>query len=76
MVIAKEGYIHQQALNWDKTKLVWNKMLWRTFITAEEKKLPSHKPMKDGEEKDRQKQTSLNKYLFKKPASESDKIAA
>lgn len=51
-------------------------MLWRTFITAEEKKLPSHKPMKDGEEKDRQKQTSLNKYLFKKPASESDKIAA
>ncbi|XP_066108907.1 tigger transposable element-derived protein 1-like [Saccopteryx bilineata] len=47
VLIAREGYIPQQVFNCDETGLFWEKMLWRTFITAEEKKLPGHKPMKD-----------------------------
>lgn len=46
-LIAKEGYIPQQVFNCDETGLFWKKMPRRTFITAEEKKLPGHKPMKD-----------------------------
>jgi len=46
-LIAKEGYIPQQVFNCDETGLFWKKMPRRTYITAEEKKLPGHKPMKD-----------------------------
>ena len=37
----------QQVFNCNKTGLFWKKMVKRTFITAEEMKLPSHKLMKD-----------------------------
>ncbi|XP_068220077.1 tigger transposable element-derived protein 1-like [Palaemon carinicauda] len=43
----QEGYSLQQVFNCDKTGFSWKKMPCRTFITAEEKKLPRHKPMKD-----------------------------
>ena len=46
-LVAEEGYIPQQVFNCDETGLFWKKMPRRTFITAEEKKLPGHKPMKD-----------------------------
>ncbi|XP_064094339.1 tigger transposable element-derived protein 1-like [Macrobrachium nipponense] len=46
-VIAEQGYIPQQVFNCDETGLFWKKMPRRTFIMAEEKRLPGHKPMKD-----------------------------
>ena len=46
-LIAKEGYLPQQIFNCNETGLFWKKMPQRTFITAEEKKQPGHKPMKD-----------------------------
>ncbi|XP_066231912.1 zinc finger MYM-type protein 1 isoform X2 [Saccopteryx leptura] len=46
-LIAKEGYIPQQVFNCEETGLFWKKMPRSTFITAEEKKLPGHKPMRD-----------------------------
>ncbi|XP_064097446.1 tigger transposable element-derived protein 1-like [Macrobrachium nipponense] len=46
-VIAEQGYIPQQVFNCDETGLFWRKMPRRTFITAEEKRLLGHKPMKD-----------------------------
>ena len=46
-LIAEEGYVSQQVFNCDEAGLFWKKMPRRTFITAEEKKLPGHKPTKD-----------------------------
>lgn len=46
-LISNEGYIPQQVFNCDETGLFWKKLPCRTYITAEEKKLPGHKPMKD-----------------------------
>uniref|UniRef100_A0A3P8RKE9 HTH CENPB-type domain-containing protein n=1 Tax=Astatotilapia calliptera TaxID=8154 RepID=A0A3P8RKE9_ASTCA len=46
-LINQEGYIPQQVFNCDETGLFWKKMPWRTYITAEEIKMPGHKPMKD-----------------------------
>ncbi|XP_066121792.1 tigger transposable element-derived protein 1-like isoform X2 [Saccopteryx bilineata] len=46
-LITKEGYIPQEVFNCDGTGLFWKKMPRRTFITAEEKKPPGHKPIKD-----------------------------
>ncbi|XP_068235700.1 tigger transposable element-derived protein 1-like [Palaemon carinicauda] len=46
-VIAQYGYIPKQVFNCDDTGLLWKKMPRRTFITAEEKRLPRHKPMKN-----------------------------
>ncbi|XP_051783372.1 tigger transposable element-derived protein 1-like isoform X1 [Erpetoichthys calabaricus] len=46
-IIAAEGYIPQQVFNCDETGLFWKKMPRRTYITAEEKRMPGHKPMKD-----------------------------
>ena len=46
-LMAKEGYVSQQVFNCDETGLFWKKMPRRTFITADEKKQPGHKPMKD-----------------------------
>ncbi|XP_068233545.1 tigger transposable element-derived protein 1-like [Palaemon carinicauda] len=43
----QEGYSLQQVFNCDETGLFWKKMPRRTFITAELKRLPEHKPMKD-----------------------------
>ncbi|XP_068235662.1 tigger transposable element-derived protein 1-like [Palaemon carinicauda] len=39
-VIAQHGYIPQQVFNCDETGLFWKKMPRRTFITADEKRLP------------------------------------
>ncbi|GIY54167.1 tigger transposable element-derived protein 1 [Caerostris darwini] len=36
-----------QVFNCDETGLFWKKMPNRTYITAEEKMMPGHKPMKD-----------------------------
>ncbi|XP_028678623.1 tigger transposable element-derived protein 1-like [Erpetoichthys calabaricus] len=46
-IIAAEGYIPQQVFNCNETGLFWKKMPRRTSITAEEKRMPGHKPMKD-----------------------------
>ena len=46
-LIHEEGYVPHQVFNCDETGLFWKKMPRRTFITAEEKSLPGHKPMKD-----------------------------
>ncbi|XP_014786618.1 tigger transposable element-derived protein 1-like, partial [Octopus bimaculoides] len=46
-LIAAEGYIAQQVFNCDEAGHFWKKIPRRTYITAEEKKLPGHKPMKD-----------------------------
>ncbi|XP_070586956.1 tigger transposable element-derived protein 1-like, partial [Erythrolamprus reginae] len=46
-LIDAEGYVSQQIFNCDETGLFWKKMPRRTFITAEERKMPGHKPMKD-----------------------------
>ncbi|XP_059549399.1 tigger transposable element-derived protein 1 isoform X1 [Myotis daubentonii] len=46
-IIAAEGYIPQQVFNCDETGLFWKRMPRRTYITAEEKRLPGHQPMKD-----------------------------
>ncbi|XP_070268928.1 tigger transposable element-derived protein 1 isoform X2 [Myotis yumanensis] len=46
-IIAAEGYIPQQVFNCDETGLFWKKMPRRTYIAAEEKRMPGHKPMKD-----------------------------
>ncbi|UYV78607.1 hypothetical protein LAZ67_16002133 [Cordylochernes scorpioides] len=46
-LIKAQGYISQQVLNCDETGLFWKKMPNRTYITAEEKMMPGHKPMKD-----------------------------
>ncbi|XP_070619108.1 tigger transposable element-derived protein 1-like [Erythrolamprus reginae] len=46
-LIHAEGYVAQQIFNCDETGLFWKKMPRRTFITAEETKMPGHKPMKD-----------------------------
>lgn len=46
-LINQEGYIPQQVFNCDETGLFWKKMPRRTYITAEEIKMPGHKPMKD-----------------------------
>ena len=46
-LITEEEYLPQQVFNCDETGLFWKKMPRRTYITAEEKKLPGHKPMKD-----------------------------
>ncbi|XP_067939554.1 uncharacterized protein [Watersipora subatra] len=40
-------YISQKVFKCDETGLFWKKLPRRTYITAEEKKLPGHKPMKD-----------------------------
>ncbi|GBM44677.1 Tigger transposable element-derived protein 1 [Araneus ventricosus] len=45
-LIEANGYIPQQVFNCDETGLFW-KMPNRTYITAEEKIMPGHKPMKD-----------------------------
>ncbi|XP_068250614.1 tigger transposable element-derived protein 1-like [Palaemon carinicauda] len=41
------SYLPQQVFNCKETGLFWKKMPRRTFITAEEKTVPGHKPMKD-----------------------------
>ncbi|XP_068237203.1 tigger transposable element-derived protein 1-like [Palaemon carinicauda] len=46
-IVEDEGYIEQQVFNCDETGLFSKKMPSRTYITAEEKKMPGHKPMKD-----------------------------
>ncbi|GBM84642.1 Tigger transposable element-derived protein 1 [Araneus ventricosus] len=46
-LIEANGYIPQQVFNCDETGLFWKKMPNRTYITAEEKIMPGHKPMKD-----------------------------
>ncbi|XP_064100771.1 tigger transposable element-derived protein 1-like [Macrobrachium nipponense] len=46
-LVNSEKYLSQQVFNCDETGLFWKKMPRRTFITAEEKALPGHKPMKD-----------------------------
>ena len=46
-LVSEEGYVPQQVFNCDETGLFWKKMPRRTFITAEQKSLPGHKPMKD-----------------------------
>ncbi|GBM74592.1 Tigger transposable element-derived protein 1 [Araneus ventricosus] len=46
-LIEANGYIPQQVFNCDETGLLWKKMPNRTYITAEEKIMPGHKPMKD-----------------------------
>ncbi|XP_070610302.1 tigger transposable element-derived protein 1-like [Erythrolamprus reginae] len=46
-LVEKEGYVSQQIFNCDETGLFWKKMPRRTFTTAEEKRMPGHKPMKD-----------------------------
>ncbi|XP_019716745.1 tigger transposable element-derived protein 1-like [Hippocampus comes] len=46
-LVIDEGYVAQQVFNCDETGLFWKKMPRRTFITAEEIKMPGHKPMKD-----------------------------
>ncbi|UYV74713.1 hypothetical protein LAZ67_12000658 [Cordylochernes scorpioides] len=45
-LIKAQGYISQQVFNCDETGLFWKKMPNRTYITAEEKMMPGHKPMK------------------------------
>lgn len=42
-----KGFIPQHVFNCDETGLFWKKMPNRTYITAEEKMMPGHKPMKD-----------------------------
>ncbi|GIY24288.1 hypothetical protein CDAR_64281 [Caerostris darwini] len=46
-LIKAQGCISQQVFNCDETGLFWKKMPNRTYITAEEKMMPGHKPMKD-----------------------------
>ncbi|GLV46361.1 hypothetical protein CBL_20709 [Carabus blaptoides fortunei] len=46
-IIAAQGHILQQVFNCDQTGLFWKKMPRRTYITAEENRMPGHKPMKD-----------------------------
>ncbi|XP_039618118.1 tigger transposable element-derived protein 1-like [Polypterus senegalus] len=46
-LIEAECYIPQQVFNCNETGLFWKKMPRRTYITAEETKMPGHKPMKD-----------------------------
>ncbi|XP_067123812.1 tigger transposable element-derived protein 1-like [Centruroides vittatus] len=46
-LIEAKGYIPQQVFNCDETGLFWKRMPNRTYITAEEKMMPGHKPMKD-----------------------------
>ncbi|GFT42071.1 tigger transposable element-derived protein 1 [Nephila pilipes] len=46
-LIKAQEYISQQVFNCDETGLFWKKMPNRTYITAEEKMMPGHKPMKD-----------------------------
>ncbi|XP_068235596.1 tigger transposable element-derived protein 1-like [Palaemon carinicauda] len=46
-VIPREGYIPQQVFNCDETSPFRKKMPRRIYITAEERKLPGHKPIKD-----------------------------
>ncbi|GBN57708.1 Tigger transposable element-derived protein 1, partial [Araneus ventricosus] len=46
-LIEANGYIPQQVFNCDEADLSWKKMPNRTYITAEEKIMPGHKPMKD-----------------------------
>ncbi|GBO43886.1 Tigger transposable element-derived protein 1 [Araneus ventricosus] len=46
-LIEANGYIPQQVFNCNETGLFWKKMPNRTYITAEEKIMPGHKPMKD-----------------------------
>ncbi|GBO21091.1 Tigger transposable element-derived protein 1 [Araneus ventricosus] len=46
-LIEANGYIPQQVFNCDETGLFWKKIPNRTYITAEEKIMPGHKPMKD-----------------------------
>ncbi|GBM97528.1 Tigger transposable element-derived protein 1 [Araneus ventricosus] len=46
-LIEANGYIPQKVFNCDETGLFWKKMPNRTYITAEEKIMPGHKPMKD-----------------------------
>ncbi|UYV84168.1 hypothetical protein LAZ67_X001410 [Cordylochernes scorpioides] len=43
-LIKAQGYISQQVFNCDETGLFWKKMPNRTYITAEEKMMPCHKP--------------------------------
>ncbi|GBM85365.1 Tigger transposable element-derived protein 1 [Araneus ventricosus] len=46
-LIEANGYIPQQVFNCDETGLFWKKIPNRTYITAEEKIMPGHKPRKD-----------------------------
>ncbi|XP_066948598.1 tigger transposable element-derived protein 1-like [Macrobrachium rosenbergii] len=46
-LVETKRYIARQVFNCDETGLFWKKMLRRTYITAEEKSLPGHKPTKD-----------------------------
>ncbi|XP_068204215.1 tigger transposable element-derived protein 1-like [Palaemon carinicauda] len=46
-VMSAEGYIPQQVFNCDENCVFWKKMPRCIFITAEERKLPVHKPMKN-----------------------------
>ncbi|XP_068243785.1 tigger transposable element-derived protein 1-like [Palaemon carinicauda] len=46
-IVEDEGYVEQQVFYCDETGLFWKKKPGRTYITAEEKKMPGHKPMKD-----------------------------
>ncbi|KAJ7345784.1 hypothetical protein JRQ81_001734 [Phrynocephalus forsythii] len=45
--MSAQGYLPQQVFNCDDTGLFWKRMAKRTYITEEETRLPSHKPMKD-----------------------------
>ncbi|XP_068235475.1 tigger transposable element-derived protein 1-like [Palaemon carinicauda] len=46
-IVEDKSYIEQQVFNCDETGLFWKKIPSQTYITAEEKKMPGHKPMKD-----------------------------
>ncbi|XP_067125650.1 tigger transposable element-derived protein 1-like [Centruroides vittatus] len=46
-LIEAKAYILQQVFNCDETGLFWKRMPNSTYITAEEKTMPGHKPIKD-----------------------------
>ncbi|XP_068203572.1 tigger transposable element-derived protein 1-like [Palaemon carinicauda] len=46
-IVEDEGKVEQQVFNYDNTGLFWKKMPSQTYITAEEKKMSGHKPMKN-----------------------------